>query len=504
MLTQKVRPRPRLNRARAKNAQGEGALTPERLDLIVVWWGFAMFWLVASVGMAAIVSPYVLAALAIVPLLTLAISPLAGLVMYLTVTIWQNLVISFWSPYVPQELFKVLQGINFAVTIELGIFCFLKVLLSKNKISGAFARKAVGMAFALLLLAVLYAGYGVLANGFSSAAIYFRNFTVGLFCLAMGVYFGERLDLRVILRIWTFLGTIVLILAFFELFFTEFYYAIVNMTSFIALKSHSAKISVNELIDNLTTAFFNTKYFRDLEIKSFRLLGSNIHNISFGYLLAFLTFAFAIGKKYILAALSFILILIVGAKGATILTVFSLGLAALFRTGYPKALRNITVVSVCAFLVVFLFLYGLGNKDYHVLGLIGGVYSFLSNPIGHGFGFGGNLARQEATDWQQVQDLGAAPFGLESSVGVLLCQWGIGGVLYLLFILWLWKSLLYMFKNKGALYLSRYDFSSIFLALGFIAVNLVFQEEALSPYAIGFEMLWIGTIANLNKEPARN
>jgi|GEM_PF-2414237 len=466
-----------------------------RIETIFLYWFLSITWLLVTVGFMTLISPLLIILLSFIPFLFLLHSPLMGLVAFLTIVIWQNLAISIWSPLLAQEKLPALQGINFIITAIFGAFCFLRLLISKKYQLNAFAKKALKLALALIFLAFVYAGYGAIANGASSSAIYFRNFTGGLFCLALGVYFGNRLDLPVILRVWALLGILVLCHAFLELFLTKYFYEVINLKNFIAIKYHLPNICVDQIINKITRTLFNTPYFRDYEIKSFRMLGPNLHHVSFGYLLSFLVLVFSIKRKYLLAIAAFFFLAINGAKGPAIFTVFTIGFTWLYHIGYPGGLRNITVVGACISLVLFIFLYGLSVGDFHVLGLLGGINDFLSNPFGHGLGFGGNLAGQESFSWQEAQNMGATPHGLESSVGVLLSQWGVGGVLYLFFLLWVWKVLLRTYKNHGSRYFLKYDFLPIFLGFGFILVNMAFQEEALSPTALGFEMLWVGFIA---------
>ena len=476
-------------------AKPRPALQNARPEIILIWWLFTVLWLIAVVGAAALTSPIVIALFSVIPFMVFAVSPLAGFIVFLTSVIWQNTIISMWSPLLTRAQMNTLQGINFVIITCFGVYSIFVLLRSNANMMNDFSRRALKLNISLLFVGVIYTVYGMAANSFFGSIIYFRNFSGGLFCLAMGIYFGQRLGALAIIRVWCVLGIIVIIQAFVELAFTEYYYEIINLNVYYGLKKGLEGIDVNDTIEKLTKTLFNTPYFKSFGLDSFRMLGPNLHNISFGYLLSYLVFAFSIKRKFFLSTIAFILIVLIGAKGPTILVVLSLGLDWLFRRGYPRSLYKSTIIAVCITLIVVFIIYGIKVADYHVLGLIGGIKSFLSNPLGHGFGYGGNYGASKTIDWQETQRAGAAPFGLESSVGVLLSQWGICGVLYILYLIWIWRHMLNHYI-KTSFIVNNHYFSLVVISFGFVITNLVFQEEALSPYAIGFGLLWVGLLSN--------
>jgi len=66
-----------------------------------------------------------------------------------------------------------------------------------------------------------------------------------------------------------------------------------------------------------------------------------------------------------------------------------------------------------------------------VLGLFAGLRDFLGNPLGQGLGIGGNLSSTSTNlDWDRAQGAGAAAVPVESAVGVMLYQMGIGSFVF--------------------------------------------------------------------------
>ncbi|MGH1402771.1 MAG: hypothetical protein ACRBDL_00855 [Alphaproteobacteria bacterium] len=470
---------------------------------IIVTWIASMIWIVATIGISVVISPILLIVMCVIPVGIMLLSPLAGLVMYLTVALWQNTAIGIWSPYLSPGQLTIMQGTNFLICALFGSYCFFQLLFTKEKLPPA-SHKIIVTAFIFLLLAGLYLLYGAAVNPAVTAIAYFRNFTLGLFCLAIGTYVGRSVSIETFIKVFVFLGSVVLLQACMEFFFTKFYYGIFNLHYLYAVKYGMEYVSLDDTIEQLKTVFFNSHYFRDLGITSFRILGPTFHAISFGYLLSFFALTFFLTRKYILVLISIIFILIIGTKGPAILTIFSIGFVCLGRIGLSRSIivRLSVLISIC--LTVFIFVYGYSVKDYHVLGLIGGVYNFITFPIGKGFGFGGNLSGQVGIDWLAVQIARIAPYGVESSVAVLLNQWGIIGLFYIVFLIKIWLNLLSSFKENGAEYKEQYDFSIYYFSFGFILVNMFFQEETLSPYSLGFELLWVGFLLQYAFKPSED
>jgi hypothetical protein len=162
----------------------------------------------------------------------------------------------------------------------------------------------------------------------------------------------------------------------------------------------------------------------------------------------------------------------------------------------PAAAVAVMVAIESAAIVV-----GLSFGDYHVIGLFGCLSGFAKNPLGYGLGAGGNLAGGlTLAQWQQAQHAGMTDIALESGIGVLLYQMGIGGIALLAVYGWLARVFWQQFVVDRSQFLCIAGFASIAL-LG----NALLQEEALfSPLALA-SILLLGGVAlgqSLRQRPA--
>ena len=144
-------------------------------------------------------------------------------------------------------------------------------------------------------------------------------------------------------------------------------------------------------LDTLRIEFFNSPIFADLGIQLHRLVGPNFHSISFAYALAFFGVVLTAGRHWWFALLALPLLVVIGSKGALILLLLVLATLAVSRMfrGYGLLWCFVAVLAVYAAAGIVV---GIRLGDYHVIGFIGGLKGFLSNPIGHGIGAGGNLS----------------------------------------------------------------------------------------------------------------
>lgn len=194
--------------------------------------------------------------------------------------------------------------------------------------------------------------------------------------------------------------------------------------------------------------------------------------------------------SYVLAILLVPLLLFTNAKGALILLILvgvSWVIARLFGA---KLGFGVLAAALLIYIAVGINL-GLAIGDFHVLGFMGGVYNFLGNPFGHGLGAGGNLSVSFSTlDWSEYQAAGRTPIAIESAVGVLLFQMGIGALFYIGTCIWIsWKTVVLGARTGHALHIAAG------FALLTVLVNGIFQEEALfSPSGFGLIMALNGMI----------
>ena len=123
---------------------------------------------------------------------------------------------------------------------------------------------------------------------------------------------------------------------------------------------------------------------------------------------------------------------------------------------------------------------------------------FLENPLGHGIGMGGNLSlgTLPQTEWQEFQHRGAANVGLESAVGVLIYQIGVGCAAMIAAIIAMLRS-----SSLGVAGREPRLTDLLFIGMCMGLVNGVFQEEAYSPYAVGLLALFCGVLVANGRRP---
>jgi hypothetical protein len=198
---------------------------------------------------------------------------------------------------------------------------------------------------------------------------------------------------------------------------------------------------------------------------------------------------------YWFAALLLPLIFLIGVKGAAIMlaaTGFLWIVGRLFGGAFLAVFGTIVGVGYIALVIS----YGLSAGNYHVIGLLGGVDGFLRDPIGHGIGVGGNLSSvgisTDIKDWQDFQRYGTDE-ALESAIGVLLYQMGIGAAV-VLYALWIpFKATIAEFRRPIGL---------VPIALAVCFANGFFQEEAFSPYALALLTLLAGALSSTTSKVA--
>jgi len=130
------------------------------------------------------------------------------------------------------------------------------------------------------------------------------------------------------------------------------------------------------------------------------------------------------------------------------------------------------------------------------------VHGFVSNPLGHGLGVGGNLSAStslRASDWEKFQHAASADFALESAVGVLLYQMGIAALAVIgVFFVLLKMAPFGRRVPRYGIVPRRSDI--MFIALMAIAANGIFQEEAYSYAATMLTLLCGVLVVNGRRE----
>ncbi len=332
-----------------------------------------------------------------------------------------------------------------------------------------------------------YTAYGALASG-AGAVIYARVYLTGVLMLIVGVVMGLRLSLGYAAGLVRLIALVLVAWGVGEFMFTHDFYDLFHVMDYLNLKATQLDNdqnfgSISEVIAQYTTSYLNLSGRFGLDLDILRPKGPNIHNISYAYALCFCCLVCFMRRAHAVALACFLMALLVGAKGPLILIVGTTGLCLFYEWSRNPALLRLALAGLMASYLVAGLIYGFVTKDYHVLGLMGGLRGFLENPVGHGVGVGGNLspAGMNEADFAWYQSLGFADFALESALGVMLYQIGVGTAVFLLFYGKLWKNV------WTATQYFAYDRRLVVVpvALGLLLVNSVFQEEALSPLGWG-------------------
>ena len=224
------------------------------------------------------------------------------------------------------------------------------------------------------------------------------------------------------------------------------------------------------MTDHNTGILFNISG-SDSTISQLHLVVLLMHPISYAYIIAATGLvAWSIGLGgWLLLVLP--LLLLSGVKGANLLFVGSMLLWLVWVVSRSRAVLLVIGSIMMVGYVTFGLTYGMESGDYHVIGLLGGINGFLSNPLGHGIGVGGNLSAEATRSfkWQAYQASGAADFALRSAVGVMLYQLGVASLAIF--------SVFGVLLVKAPWRVDRH--SLLFIALATVMVNGIFSRGSL-------------------------
>jgi hypothetical protein len=421
--------------------------------------------------------------------------PLAGLIVYWQLALYQNAVVALFCDGMEPGAYQVLLGTGFMATGLLGCLTAARLLFSRPAATPATRRIGL-LACAAIGVATFYAAYGAMLSSPASAAVYLRAATGMLLMLLVGLDAG---------RFWGFrsvaIGYLVSLVAglcysMLEVADPVWFYEVTGSISFMNLKYNISQLdwpfhTARDLIATRTSVLFNVTG-SVTSAMSFRFGGPNIHPISYAYVLAMAGIA-ALGLRWYWGVAPVVLILgVMGVKGAMLTLITTL---SLWLFWYWTARVSLLLVTMLIFVVIYsaaVIHIGLQVGDFHVIGLIGGVNGFLRNPMGYGIGVGGNLS-DEARAGVDMIDLqhNGADFALESAVGVLLYQLGLGVT-----------ALFAVFATLLAAARPRHEWNharpqptdAIFIGVAMTIVNGLFQEEAYTTYALGVAMLLGGVL----------
>jgi hypothetical protein len=443
-------------------------------------------------GLAACVMLALLTALFAAPAL-----PLALIVSYLC----QNFFVALLSPAIDSlEQFNTIRAYNFVFTVIAWATVAGQYWLARGTYERQI-RSIIDLTTIGLVLIGVYFVIGLTANP-AGAAVYLRNIATPVLLFQVFALVAYRYRVSV-MTAFVALGLFLVVYGYLELFAHDVLFRTINADVYMSWRIKQdvdAGAWVKELqetgrvlrtyLDTLLVDFLNTPMLQHFQLQFYRLLGPNFHFISYAYALAFFCVFLCASGRWWFAALALPLLLVVGSKGALIFfllaTLATVGLLRLRGFAPLTVFVGIVTVYVIAGIAV-----GLRASDYHVIGFIGGLRGFLSNPMGRGIGVGGNLSMDMNTiDWSKSQQLGHTDVAVESSVGVLLYQMGIFAIVLFVALGWIALRLWAHYLRSGERLYATAAFSVLV-----VSANGVFQEEAMfSPLALGVVLAVAGLL----------
>ena len=454
---------------------------PVALHLVGQWLGVA-----ACVVLAGLVGAFAAPAL-----------PIALIFSYL----FQNFFVALISPGIDSlEQFNAIRAYNFVFTVAAWATLAGQYWLTRATYDRQF-RFLIDVTTVGLVAIGAYFVVGLAANP-AGAIVYTRNIATPVLLFQTFAFVANRYRLSMTAPLLA-LAMVALAYGYLELLAHDALFRAINGDVYLNWRikqDYEAGVWVKDLhetgrvmrsyLDTLLVDFLNTPLLQHLELRFYRLLGPNFHFISYAYALAFFCIFLSASGRWWYIVLAVPLLLIVGSKGALIFAV--LVMAAM--VGFLRIRGLLPLGIFAAILVAYVgagILTGIQTQDYHVMGFLGGVRGFLSNPLGRGIGIGGNLSIDMSTiDWSKSQQLGHTDVALESSVGVLLYQMGVFGAIIFAALAWiavrLWKQYLH---SRERLY------AAAAFAVLTVTANGVFQEEAMfAPLALGVVLAFAGLL----------
>lgn len=369
----------------------------------------------------------------------------------------------------------IAKATNFLMCMTVWLMCLALYLRYPADDDNATIMKAT---FIVIGVMGVYFVYGLARNG-AGAPLYLRNLMIPLACLQIAIT-ASRYG-RGVANFPTWIVYAFLAYCYLEVVFGVDFLQFVGIDSYMVANGGLAEGATEE---QFTVRIFNTSLLGDLG-DMIRLRGPNVHPISLAYALSTFALMCFLRKRYVPMALFFPLMVFAGSKGATAYVLFCI----LFIWAALRFSPKVVIWSAIGLAVAYgcaLFIVGRNDADFHVLGLIGSLRGFMTNPLGYGIGAGGNLNIGFTTEqWQTFQHQGYADAALESGVGVILYQMGIAGAGVLAFYGWVASRFWKRFVATRDPMLAFGTFAVLF-----ILTNSVFQEEALfSPLCLALALL---------------
>lgn len=414
--------------------------------------------------------------------------------------LFQNFVIAILSPLVPSEsVFNMLRGMNF-VMLATAFALFVLAAFTRQWSDHPRARYWVLAALGVSFVIAFYTGLGMVRGDAMNAAVYFRNTITPIACFFIGflVVLLYRFDSVPGLAV---MAAAAAVYGYLELFLGLDFLSLFNGDEYIKRQLtqqiesgywekvlRQTGFVLSGLSDTFMTTFFNLPVFADILPRIWRIVGPNFHPISYAYALSILSVTLLFRGRWLLPMFFFPLLLIIGSKGATVVLLVATFALLLLRLSGARLAALFVIVSSVAWIGLAI-LFGMRSGDYHVLGFFAGIRDFMSNPLGEGLGIGGNLSSDSSRlDWEAAQAAGASAVPVESAVGVMLYQMGIGALAFFGFLFAIAARLL-----KRFLATSRPEYLAGFAMITVVSANAVLQEEAYySPLALGLILVITG------------
>lgn len=438
-------------------------------------------------------------------------NPLAGFVAYIQILMYQNLAISLFSSTMTGTDYKAAAATSFAAGLVLAATPVWRWLTAPQPFASPSPRLPHVMRVVAVALVVVvgYAALGFVTAGPAPAMAAFRNATSLLVAVVLGLDIGDRYGFRTVATCFLASAALGWAVALVEMLDPLYYVDLVHTADFFNLKNYRSvqpyMFSAQNVVDSLSSLAFNTGIVQDLlPGLTYRFGGPNMHPISYGYVLAVSALLLlSMSRKLLLAlapvlALVLVLLFMISVKGAVLLVLTSSALYAVWAM-----FRSLPLLLACGALLTSVYVgfglsIGLQGGDFHALGFMGGIHGFLRNPLGHGLGQGGNMTvgTIDIHLWQKFQEAGATDAGMESAVGVLAYQMGIGSAALVAVVVTLLRAGPFRERNRRP---QPSDLMFIALCMGM--VNGVFQEEAYTPYAVGLVALFCAVlVANRHRQ----
>lgn len=437
---------------------------------------------------------------------TFCLLPALALSLLIISLLFQNSLLALLANYVETpQTFQAIQGTSFIITALLGLLAYT-ILLRHKSLLPLLTQKIILSGLLFLSVVTVYTLLGLFSVSVTSALSYARLYFNGPLLFAAGLWLCWLTPPATLRALLSFCAGALVLWGFFELNAPYVLYTLFDVNEFQALKyalrpEASSFDSIKDVIESQTRSYLNLSGSLGLDLQMLRLKGPSMHAISYGYALAFFTLVMVMLRRPWLAACCAIFAILVGAKGPLIMMVVSLGLyLGYYLTQYNVRLLVAALVSFVVLYITVGLIYGFYTDDYHVIGFMGGLKGFVTNPVGHGIGVGGNLSDQSfaSRDFLAFQQFGA-DYALESALGVMLYQMGVGTIAFFFFYRHVWRAL-WQHALQHVAVAPRLMLAP--LALAVLAVNTIFQEEALSPAGWGLWLLFAGILFGWSKSQA--